>query len=150
MNTDKIVPCIWFAADGGQMSKIVAYYKTVFGENFQAGNVIPLGKTPSGNTEMCEAVIFKQKFSLMSTENEHHPLNDAVSLIINCDDQKEIDRFWNYFTQHGKESQCGWCTDKYGLRWQIIPKNLGELMTKPNAFEVMIKQKKIIIDEYLK
>lgn len=46
------------------------------------------------------------------------------------------------------EVQCGWCNDKFGLRWQIIPTNLGELMQKPNAWEVMMKQKKIVIAEY--
>ncbi len=86
----------------------------------------------------------------MSTAIEHHPLNDAVSFMINCEDQSEIDTYWNYFTLEGNESQCGWCTDKYGLRWQVLPKNLGELMSKPNSFKVMMNQKKIVIEEYLK
>jgi predicted 3-demethylubiquinone-9 3-methyltransferase (glyoxalase superfamily) len=86
----------------------------------------------------------------MCTEIEHNSLNDAVSFMINCDDQNEIDHFWDYFTKEGKASQCGWCIDKYGLRWQIIPKSLGTLMSKPNSFEVMMKQTKIIIEEYLK
>ena len=150
MNDNKIVPFIWITADGGQLSKVIAYYKTVFNKNFQMGHIIPLGQTPSGNTEICEVEIFGQKYSLMSTEHEHHSLNDSVSFLVNCDDQNEIDHFWDYFTKDGKESQCGWCIDKYGLRWQIIPKNLGELMSKPNSFEVMMKQTKIVIDEYLK
>ena len=150
MHKNKIVPCIWLTADGGQLSKIIEYYKEVFNKDFQAGQIIPLGQTPSGNTEMCEAEIFGNKYSLMSTEKEHHPLNDAISLMINCDNQVEIDHFWDYFTQEGKESQCGWCIDKYGLRWQVIPKNLGLLLSKPNSFDVMMKQKKIIIDEYLR
>ena len=126
------------------------YYKTIFNKDFQAGHIIPLGQTPSGNTEMCEVEIFEHKYSSMSTETEHHPLNDAVSFIINCNDQIEINHFWDYFTQDGKESQCGWCIDKYGVRWQVIPKNLGELMSKPNSWEVMMKQKKIVIKDYLK
>jgi len=150
MHKNKIVPCIWLTADGGQLSKVVEYYKEVFNKDFQAGQIIPLGQTPSGNTEICEAEIFGNQYSLMSTEKEHHPLNDAISLMINCDNQVEIDHFWDYFTQEGKESQCGWCIDKYGLRWQVIPKNLGLLMSKPNSFDVMMKQKKIIIDEYLR
>ena len=86
----------------------------------------------------------------MSTAIEHHPLNDAVSFMINCEDQNEIDIYWNYFTREGKESQCGWCIDKYGLRWQVLPKNLDELMSKPNSFKIMMNQKKIVIEEYLK
>jgi predicted 3-demethylubiquinone-9 3-methyltransferase (glyoxalase superfamily) len=150
MSSNKIVPCIWFTTDGGQLSKVIEYYKAAFDKDFQAEEIISLGETPSGNTEMCEVVVFGQKYTLMCTEDEHHPLNDAISLMINCDDQKEIDRFWDYFTREGKESQCGWCFDKYGLRWQVIPKNLGELMSKPNSFDILMKQGKIVIDEYLK
>ena len=150
MHINKIVPCIWLTADGGRLSNILDYYKTVFTHSIQIGSITPLGQTPSGNAEICEVTVFEQKFTLMSTENEHHSLNDAISFLINCEDQKEIDHFWDYFTRDGEESQCGWCIDKYGLRWQVIPKNLGELMSKPNSFEVMMKQKKIIIDEYLR
>ncbi len=150
MNTNKIIPCLWFNADGGTISKVVEYYATIFGSDFQEGPVIPLGETPSGHTEMCEVRIFGQKYSLMSTEIEHQPLNDALSFAINCKDQHEIDTYWDYFTREGSASQCGWCIDKYGLRWQVIPENMEELMSKPNAFEVMMKQEKIIIEEYLK
>lgn len=150
MSNNKIVPCIWFTTDGGRLSKIVDYYKVAFGGDFQAGEIIPLGETPSGHTEMCEVGIFSQKYTLMCTENEHHALNDAISFMLNCNDQEEIDRFWNYFTREGEESQCGWCFDKYGLRWQVIPENLGELMSKPNSFDILMQQRKIIIDEYLK
>ncbi len=150
MNQNKIVPCLWFSADAGNVSKVTEYYKNIFGNGFQAGQIIPLGETPSGNTEMCEVHIFGQKYTLMNTAKEHHPLNDAISLMINCENQNEIDNYWNYFTKEGKESQCGWCIDKYGLRWQVLPNNLSELMRKPNAFEVMVKQKKIVIEEYFK
>ncbi|OJX89809.1 MAG: hypothetical protein BGP01_06295 [Paludibacter sp. 47-17] len=148
MKTNKIIPCLWFNADGGTISKIVAYYKTIFGNEFSEGAIIPLGETPGGHTEMCEVQIFGQKYSLMSTATAHHPLNDAISFAINCADQNEIDKYWNYFTREGEESQCGWCIDKYGLRWQIIPADMEELMNRPNAFEVMMKQRKIIIEEY--
>ncbi len=75
-------------------------------------------------------------------------LNDSISLIILCDSQEEIDLYWDYFTKDGRESQCGWCIDKLGLRWQIIPSNLDELMSRPNANEIMMSQKKIVISEY--
>jgi len=78
----------------------------------------------------------------MSTANAHHAFNDALAFAINCKDQIEIDQFWNYFTKEGEEVQCGWCKDKFGLRWQVLPENLGALMSKPNAFEIMMHQKK--------
>ena len=148
MSNNKIVPSLWFNTDLGNVSMLIDYYKNIFGNDFEAGNIMSLGQTPSGNTEMCQVKIFGQTYSMMSTEKAHHPFNDALAFTINCDDQQEINKYWDYFTKEGKEVQCGWCIDKYGLRWQVIPKNLGELMSKPNAWEVMMKQKKIIIEEY--
>ena len=88
----------------------------IFGKDFQHGQIMPLSDTPSGRTEICEVNILGQKYSLMSTAEEHHRLNDAISFIINCEDQNEIDKYCAYFTSDGEESQCGWCIDKYGLR----------------------------------
>ncbi len=147
---NKIIPCLWYSAHGGKMAELIAYYQNIFKENLKADNIMSLGKTPSGYTEICEIEIFGQKYSLMNTENPHEEMNDSFALMINCRDQKEIDMYWNYFTKDGKESQCGWCIDRYGLRWQIIPENFGELMARPNAWEVMMGQKKIVIEEYLK
>lgn len=149
MNNNKIIPSLWFYADDGRINKVIEYYKIIFGSDFREGKIIPLGETPSGNTEICEVHIFGQKYALMSTAEKHQMFNDAVSFTLNCTDQKEIDKYWSYFTKEGEESQCGWCNDKYGLRWQIIPENLGELMSKPDSWQVMMKQKKIIINEYL-
>ena len=150
MLQNKIVPNLWFCEDGGNISKIIGYYKIIFGNDFQSGQVITLGETPSGKTEMCEVNIFGQKYSLLNTAGEHHPLNDSVSFMIYCEDQNEIDKYWNYFTREGEESQCGWCIDKFGLRWQVLPKNLNDLMSRPNSFKVMMGQKNIVIEEYLK
>ena len=147
---NKIIPNIWFNTENGNILSVLEYYREIFADDFKIGRVIPLGETPSGNTEMCEVTIFEQKYVILTTANLHHPINDAVSFMINCEGQNEIDKYWNYFTKEGKEVQCGWCIDKYGLRWQVLPKNLAELMCKPNAFKVMMNQKKIVIEEYLK
>lgn len=150
MNKNKIVPSLWLHADGGNLAKVIGYYKNIFGEHFLHAKITTLSDTPGGKTEICEVTIFGQNFVLMNTEKEHHPLNDAVSFRINCEDQNEIDRYWNYFTQEGTESECGWCIDKYALRWQVLPKNMNELLGRPNAFDVMMQQRKIVIEEYLK
>lgn len=149
MTQNKIIPSLWFCADGGKLAQVVDY-RRVFGNELVVSNIIPLGDTPSGYSEMCEVEIFGQKYSWLCTEQEHHKFNDALSLSINCKGQKEIDKYWDYFTQDGQEVQCGWCIDKYGLRWQVIPANFGELMSKPNSLQVMMSQKKIIIADYLK
>lgn len=147
---NKITPSIWFHTNNGELKEVIDYYKNIFGINFKEGSIVPLGNTPSGNAEMSYVNIFNQKYALLSTEIKHDPLNDAVSFIIECVDQTEIDLYWNYFTKEGQESKCGWCIDKLGLRWQIIPKNLNELLSKPNGYETLRKQKKIVINEYLK
>ncbi|MFZ4414116.1 MAG: VOC family protein [Bacteroidales bacterium] len=149
MNQNKIIPSLWFCSEGGMISKVIEYYENIFENDFEHGNIVPLGNTPSGNTEICEVKIFGQNYSIMSTEKEHHQFNDALSFTIYCQDQEEIDKFWNYFTLDGEESQCGWCNDKYGLRWQVLPKNLEELMSKSNSWKVMMSQRKIVIEEYL-
>ncbi len=150
MKNNKIMPSLWFRTVNGSISSIIDYYSKVFGNHFEAGEIISLGTTPSGNTEMCEVQIFGQKYSFMSTAQEHHPFNDAVSFTLQCNNQEEIDAYWDYFTKEGEAVQCGWCNDKYGLRWQVIPYNLGELMSKPQAWEIMMNQKKIVIEEYLR
>ena len=150
MKSNKIIPSLWFCNNTGKISAIVEYYKAIFGNDLEEGGIMPLGETPSGYTEMCQVKIFGLTYSFMSTEQEHHSFNDALAFTINCADQDEIDKYWNYFTSEGEEVQCGWCIDKYGLRWQVIPENLGELMSKPNSWQVMMSQKKIVIAEYLK
>lgn len=149
-NKNKLIPSLWFNKTGGDISKVLEYYKNIFGDNLEIGNINDLGQTPSGKTELCEIKIFGQRYSIMNTEIEHDKFNDSIALTIECDDQIEIDKYWNYFTKEGSEVQCGWCIDKYGLRWQVIPNNLSELMNKPNSWDVMMNQKKIIIEEYLK
>jgi len=150
MSTNKITPVLWFHSKDGKMKHVTDYYATIFEDNFSTGAPMPLGETPSSYTEMCNVMIFGNPYLLMTTAKEHHAFNDSYSVMIHCEDQSEIDKYWKYFTQEGEESMCGWCSDKFGLRWQIIPQNLGELMRRPNAGQVMSKQKKIVIEEYLK
>lgn len=73
---------------------------------------------------------------------------EAVSFAIACEDQAEIDYFWEKLSSVPEAEQCGWCKDKYGLSWQVVPKNMEELMKKPKAFVTMMQQKKIVISEY--
>jgi predicted 3-demethylubiquinone-9 3-methyltransferase (glyoxalase superfamily) len=150
MTPNKIIPTLWFSAHGGYINEILEYYQAIFDSDFEAGKAIVIGANPSGHSEICNITLFGQKYMLMNTEKEHHAFNDAISLTLNCEDQTEIDKFWDYFTKEGKEVQCGWCHDRYSLRWQVIPKNFNELMSRPNSMKVMMSQKKIVIEEYLK
>ncbi len=72
----------------------------------------------------------------------------GVSLQWDCDGQEEIDRVWDALSAVPEAEQCGWLTDKFGVSWQIVPSNMGELMSRPNAFEHMMGMKKLVIDEF--
>ena len=80
------------------------------------------------------------------------PFTEAVSLVVNCDTQDEIDYFWNQLTADGgKESRCGWLKDKYGLSWQIVPSNIGQLMSDPEkanrVMQVILQMNKLDIEK---
>jgi predicted 3-demethylubiquinone-9 3-methyltransferase (glyoxalase superfamily) len=74
--------------------------------------------------------------------------NEAVSFTVHCKDQEEIDYYWSKLSAVPESEQCGWCKDKFGLSWQIIPENLGELISTPEGVKVMMGQHKIVLSEY--
>jgi predicted 3-demethylubiquinone-9 3-methyltransferase (glyoxalase superfamily) len=74
--------------------------------------------------------------------------NEAISLSISCKDQTEIDYFWEKLSSVPESEQCGWCKDKYGVSWQIVPENMGELMQKPDAFAHLMQMKKIVVADF--
>ena len=74
--------------------------------------------------------------------------NESVSFAVTCKDQEEIDYYWSKLSSVPESEQCGWCKDRYGLSWQIVPENMAELMKKPDAFKIMMNQHKIVIAEY--
>ena len=80
-----------------------------------------------------------------------YKFNEAVSFVVECDSQEEIDHHWNALTKDGQESKCGWLKDKYGVSWQIIPKNLGQMISDPEkgqrAMQAMLQMRKIDIEK---
>lgn len=74
--------------------------------------------------------------------------NESVSFAISCKDQEEIDYYWSKLSVVPESEQCGWCKDKYGLSWQIVPANMEELMAKPEAFAKLMHMKKIVIADF--
>jgi predicted 3-demethylubiquinone-9 3-methyltransferase (glyoxalase superfamily) len=75
--------------------------------------------------------------------------NQAISFVVACADQDEIDAYWSKLSHVPEAEQCGWCTDRFGISWQIIPANMGELVGRPEQVQVMMHQKKIVIQELL-
>lgn len=77
-----------------------------------------------------------------------HPFTPAVSLQVDCASQAEIDLLWNALSAVPEAEQCGWLEDRYGVSWQIVPDNMGELMQRPNAYEHMLQMKKLVIEDF--
>ncbi|HWT40789.1 MAG TPA: VOC family protein [Dongiaceae bacterium] len=75
--------------------------------------------------------------------------NEAVSFTVTCKDQNEIDYYWEKLSKTPESEQCGWCKDQFGVSWQIIPENMGELLAKgPEAVQHMMQMKKIVIADF--
>jgi predicted 3-demethylubiquinone-9 3-methyltransferase (glyoxalase superfamily) len=139
----KITPFLWYKSDA---IGIATFYRSVFGEeNVQIIDEENFTGTPSGHVQVVTTVLFGNTFQIMSA-GKHDEFNDAISFVVNCKDQTEIDSYWNKLTSNGgKESQCGWCIDKYGVRWQIVPENMSELIATPKKMQKTLTMSKIII-----
>ncbi|MGZ5268658.1 MAG: VOC family protein [Caldimonas sp.] len=124
----KITPFLWYAKEAEEAA---AFYVSVFPDSRIVGVTTLPSESPSGppgSVKIVEFELFGQAFTAMSA-GPLDPFNHAVSFVVGCDDQAEIDRYWNALLGHGgSPEQCGWLKDRYGLSWQIVPKPMGELM----------------------
>src|SRR6187402_732816 len=124
----KIFTFLWYAKDAEQAAK---FYASIFPDS-SVDRVTPmLSESPSGppgSVKVVDFTLFGQRFQAM-TAGAHHEFNDAMSLVVECDDQKELDRYWNALLEGGGKPQaCGWLNDRFGVRWQIVPAALNEMM----------------------
>jgi predicted 3-demethylubiquinone-9 3-methyltransferase (glyoxalase superfamily) len=127
----KITPHLWYTSEAEEAAK---FYASIFPDSrvdrvTSLPNESPSG--PAGSVKIVEFTLFGQPFQAISA-GPLDPFNHAVSFIVNCGDQAEVDRYWNALLDGGKAEQCGWLKDRYGLSWQIVPTVLGELMTDPD------------------
>jgi predicted 3-demethylubiquinone-9 3-methyltransferase (glyoxalase superfamily) len=76
--------------------------------------------------------------------------NESISLLVDCEDQAEIDYFWGKLSAVPESEQCGWLKDKYGLSWQVVPRNMDELLWTKDAVNTLLKMKKIVIEDLIK
>ena len=150
----QIVPNLWF---DGNAREAAEYYVSVFrGGKITGGSTYP-DSVDDGLAEFQLELAGKdltQDFEILGTKftainaGPEFALSEAVSFVVPCKDQAEIDYYWEKLSAHPENEQCGWCKDKFGMSWQIVPANMEELMGKPDAFKTMMKQHKIIIAEY--
>jgi predicted 3-demethylubiquinone-9 3-methyltransferase (glyoxalase superfamily) len=152
MQTQKITPFLWYSS---QAEEAAAFYASIFPDSRVTRVTALPSESPSGppgSVKIVEFVLFGQPFTAMSA-GPLDPFNHAVSFVVSCESQAEVDRYWNALFEGGSAEACGWLKDRYGLSWQILPTVLGEMMSSPDgakakrAAEAMMKMVKIDIAE---
>ena len=127
----KIMPHLWYAKEAEEAAK---FYASIFPDS-RVDRVTPLPADspggPAGSVKMVEFTLCGQQFLAISA-GPLDPFNHAISFAVYCDDQAELDRYWNALLEGGKAEQCGWVKDRYGVSWQIVPGLLQRMMTDPD------------------
>lgn len=124
----KIFPHLWYAHEAEEAAR---FYASIFPDS-RVDRVTSLHSEspsgPPGSVKIVDFTLLGQRFQAI-TAGPHHPFNDAISMVVMCDDQAELDRYWNALLANGGQPQaCGWLIDRFGLRWQIVPAVLDEMM----------------------
>jgi predicted 3-demethylubiquinone-9 3-methyltransferase (glyoxalase superfamily) len=153
----KITPNLWFNTEAEDAAK---FYTSIFKKS-KIGRVSrytnagkEIHKKEPGSVMTVEFLLEGQSFVALNGGPDFK-FNESISFVINCDDQKEIDYFWDKLSSGGdpKAQQCGWLKDKFGLSWQVVPEVLEELMMDEDhekverTFDAMMKMKKLNIEE---
>jgi predicted 3-demethylubiquinone-9 3-methyltransferase (glyoxalase superfamily) len=148
----KIDPFLWFEKD---CEEAVNFYVSTFEDaeilsTTHAGEGVP-GITP-GDVMTIEFSLLGQRFiALNGGPQEGFSFSGAISFVVNCDTQEEVDHYWDTLSEGGHPDACGWLTDRFGVTWQVVPRVLGEMLADEDAerakrvMQVMLKMNKIEI-----
>lgn len=149
-----IIPSLMFGHGAQNQAKTaIDYYVSVFseaGQEAKLGMASPYGQdtgpAKADSLMFADFNLAGQWFAAMDSGVEQNfTFNEAVSLAITCKDQAEIDYYWSKLSASPKDEQCGWCKDKFGVSWQVVPENVNELLQKPGSFANMMQMHKIVI-----
>lgn len=147
----KITPFLWFDS---QAEEAANFYVSVF-KNSKILSIARYGKSgpgPEGSVMTVEFQLDGQAFRALNG-GPAFKFTEAISFVINCQTQQEVDEYWEKLLEGGEESMCGWLKDKYGLSWQIVPNILNELLRDKDpekakrVMGAMLKMKKIVIED---
>lgn len=143
----KITPFLWFDKEAREAAR---FYTSLF-PNSGIKGTDTFSDTPSGGVDVVSVELMGQEFTLMSA-GPRFKFNEAISFVVDCDSQEEVDYYWEKLTSGGgQESMCGWLKDKFGLSWQVVPRVLNELLTSKDAakaqraLQAMLQMKRIDI-----
>ncbi len=151
----KIVPSFMFTQhQSGRAEEAINFYTSIF-KNSKVEMISRYEKGEGdveGHIKHARFTLNGQSFAAMESSGPHAFIfNEGISLVVPCDNQEEIDYYWNKLTEGGEESQCGWLKDKFGVSWQIVPAILGRLMSDPEkgkrVMDVVMKSIKFNIEE---
>ena len=147
----KITPFLWFYH---QAEEAMQFYTSIF-KNSKAGAIARYGDAgpgPKGSVMTATFELEGQPFlALNGGPNPDFKFTPAISFVVNCDTQQEIDMYWEKLSQGGRTNQCGWLTDKFGVTWQIVPSSLGRMMQDKDAsrskrvMQALLKMEKLDI-----
>ena len=132
----RIFPHLWYATAAEEAAR---FYASIFPDSridhvWTLPTDSPSG--PAGSVKVVDFTLLGQPFQAM-TAGPHHEFNDAISIVVVCDDQAELDRYWDaLLTNGGKPQACGWLIDRFGVRWQIVPKAMEDMMRGGDAVRV--------------
>jgi len=147
--TQKLATCLWFDGNGEEAAN---YYTSIF-KNSKILNVTRYGDAGPGPKGSVMTVTFQiEGHEFMALNGgPQFKFTEAISLVVNCETQKDVDELWSKLTAGGEEVQCGWLKDRFGLSWQIVPSVLREMVQDPDpakskrVMEAMLQMKKIDI-----
>ena len=142
----RITPFLWFDTNA---EEAVDFYLSVFKNSRRLDAVRRKVDDPSGSKGTVLTIAFEldgQRFTALNG-GPIYEFTEAISFVVRCDTQAEVDEYWSKLTAGGTEIQCGWLKDKFGLCWQIVPARLPELIKNPKAMKAMMGMKKLDIAE---
>ncbi|HXA76255.1 MAG TPA: VOC family protein [Candidatus Acidoferrales bacterium] len=142
----RITPFLWFDSNA---EEAVEFYLTVFKNSRRLDelrNSVDNSRTPKGSILTIAFELDGQKFTALNG-GPNYKFTNAISFVVRCDSQQEVDYYWSKLSAGGTEIQCGWLQDKYGLAWQIVPAQLPDLVKNPKAMQAMLRMKKIDLAE---
>jgi predicted 3-demethylubiquinone-9 3-methyltransferase (glyoxalase superfamily) len=147
-----IQPCLWF---NDQAREAMEYYVSVFPNS----RIISIDEYPDEQLDEhfsgMSGKVLNGRFTLNGVDfvcldgGPTFRFNEAISFVVQCADQAEIDQYWSKLSHVPEAEQCGWCKDRFGVSWQIVPRNMDELTRRPEQIQVMMRQKKVVIRELL-
>ena len=157
----KITPMLWYDKEAEEAAE---HYISVFSKRpgskraeSKILSVVRYGEAGPGPVGTVMVVSFQldgQEFQALNGGKQPFSFSEAISFIVNCEDQQEVDYFWNAFVQAGgEEGPCGWLKDRYGLSWQVVPKGMEEMFNSPDqeaaqrAIKAMLQMKKLDLKE---